>query len=405
MKSERKMADDLFKAACKDHNNPTITTTTTTTNNVAYDDSKCKREDSSAADDAISPAPAVPANLPKEDPTPSDEEDKLLGQEVYNTEQLKTEQQQRQDKTEEEEVHKKKRIYKSFEQRMDELRAYKEKHGHINVKRSENKSLNKFCNNTRYARNNPEKSSHNINDNHIASLDALGFDWSVTERAAKKSFEQRMDDLRSYKERHGHVNVKHSDNKSLNRFCKDIRYVRKHPERSDMIINDERIASLDALGFDWSILDQAARKSFEQRIEDLRAYKEKHGHVNLRQRSGDKSLYEFCKKMRYTRNNPDKADRTLTDDRIVSLDALGFNWSVTVNKGKVTKTLAQRMDDLRAFKEKHGHVNVKGSEDTSLSSFCKEIRYARNNPGKSTLVLTDDRIASLDALGFEWSMS
>ena len=37
---------------------------------------------------------------------------------------------------------KKKRVTKSFEQRIDELRAYKEKHRHVNVKLSDDKSLN-----------------------------------------------------------------------------------------------------------------------------------------------------------------------------------------------------------------------------------------------------------------------
>ena len=74
----------------------------------------------------------------------------------------------------------------------------------------------------------------------------------TTKIAAKKSpFEKRMDDLREYKEKHGHINVKKSDDKSLYKFCINIRYVRSHPEKSDRAFTDDRIASLDALGFDW----------------------------------------------------------------------------------------------------------------------------------------------------------
>ena len=39
-----------------------------------------------------------------------------------------------------------------------------------------------------------------------------------------------------------------------------------------MLINDERIASLDALGFDWKVKVRV-EKSFAQRIEDMQAYK------------------------------------------------------------------------------------------------------------------------------------
>ena len=50
---------------------------------------------------------------------------------------------------------------------------------------------------------------------------------------------------------------------------------------------------------------------------------------------------------------------TLSNDKIASLDALGFEWIAKAN----TLKFEQRMDDLRAYKEKHGHVKVKGSED------------------------------------------
>ena len=67
-------------------------------------------------------------------------------------------------------------------------------------------------------------------------------------------------------------------------------------------------------------------------------------------------------------------------------------------------TFEQRIADLRAYKEEHGHVNVSQSEHRSLYNFCNNVRQARNNPEKSTVALTDDRIASLDALGFDWAV-
>ena len=42
------------------------------------------------------------------------------------------------------------------------------------------------------------------------------------------------------------------------------------------------------------------RKLFDQRVADLQAYKEKHGHANVK-KSDDKSLYDFCKHMRRAR--------------------------------------------------------------------------------------------------------
>jgi hypothetical protein len=290
-----------------------------------------------------------------------------------------------------------------FEQRLADLQAYKEKHGHINVKRSEDKSLYEFCYNIRYARNNPEKYDRIINEERIASLDALGFDWTVTERGTK-SFEKRIADLRNYKDKHGHVNVKKSENKSLYQFCCNIRHARNYPEKSNTVINDDRIASLDALGFDWSVSERQAGKSFEQRIADLRAYKDGHGHIRVK-KSEDRSLYTFCRDMRQARNNPGKCTVALTNDRIASLDALGFEWNPDGKRNSTEElAFAQRIDDLRAYKEKNGHIKVKKSDDKSLYDFCVNIRHARNNPGKSTMIINDERIVSLDALGFDWSI-
>ena len=46
----------------------------------------------------------------------------------------------------------------------------------------------------------------------------MGFEWTVREYAAKKTFAQRVLDLQAYKEKHGHVNVKKSDDKSFMGF-------------------------------------------------------------------------------------------------------------------------------------------------------------------------------------------
>lgn len=68
---------------------------------------------------------------------------------------------------------------------------------------------------------------------------------------------------------------------------------------------------------------------------------------------------------------------------------------------KQQKSFVQQWDDLNTYKEKHGHVNVKASEDKSLFDFCSRMRYARNN--QDSAALTNMQIASLDILGFVWS--
>ena len=46
-----------------------------------------------------------------------------------------------------------------------------------------------------------------------------------------------------------------------------------------MIITEDRINALDELGFEW----EANNKLFDIRVEELKAFKEKHGHVRVLQ--------------------------------------------------------------------------------------------------------------------------
>jgi hypothetical protein len=65
------------------------------------------------------------------------------------------------------------------------------------------------------------------------------------------------------------------------------------------------------------------------------------------------------------------------------------------------KPFIEQWDDLKAYQNKHGHVNVKASEDKSLFDFCSRMRHARNN--QDSAALTNMQIVSLDILGFVWS--
>ncbi|KAL7525523.1 hypothetical protein ACHAXR_001045, partial [Thalassiosira sp. AJA248-18] len=128
-------------------------------------------------------------------------------------------------------------------------------------------------------------------------------------------------------------------------------------------------------------------KTFEERIEDLRSYKEKHGHLNVTTKE-DSNLNRFCRDVRKKKaTNVSK----LTDDQIASLDAIGFNWLPM----RVQRTFEERVEDLRSYKEKHGHFNVTRKEDSGLYQFCSRMRKRHNN-------LDASKIASLDALGFDW---
>jgi len=142
------------------------------------------------------------------------------------------------------------------------------------------------------------------------------------------------------------------------------------------------------------------KKSFEKRIEELQTFKAKHGHVRVT-RKHDKSLYGFCSNTRCARHGTRTGD-VITEDRIKALDELGFTWEDKrrpVWRDK-NKSFEGRIEELKAFKEKHGHVRVTGKEDQNIASFCGNIISAHRNPGTG-MTITEDRIKALDELGFD----
>jgi hypothetical protein len=97
--------------------------------------------------------------------------------------------------------------------------------------------------------------------NRIAALETIGFDWKSilqqNDRNRQVRFIDRLEDLKAYKEKNGHLRVREKDNKSLNSLCKNIRNARRNPESSKRKVTADQIAALDAIGFDWkSVLQQ-----------------------------------------------------------------------------------------------------------------------------------------------------
>ena len=92
---------------------------------------------------------------------------------------------------------------KSFEKRIEELVAFKAKHGHVRVTVKHDKSLGVFCKNMRSARRRTGGGGTVITEDRFKALDELGFEWEVK----NNSFYERIEELRAFKEKHGHVRV------------------------------------------------------------------------------------------------------------------------------------------------------------------------------------------------------
>ena len=100
---------------------------------------------------------------------------------------------------------------------------------------------------------------------------------------------------------------------------------------------------------------QAPIRSFDDRFNDLMAFRAKYGHCDVSQRGENASLGKLCKNMREKyknmRNNQ-KPRIKLSDGQLQHLNDAGFKWSL------VGSAFNKRFNDLMSFKAKYGHCDV-----------------------------------------------
>jgi hypothetical protein len=98
----------------------------------------------------------------------------------------------------------------------------------------------------------------------------------------------------------------------------------------------------------------APSQSFDDRFNDLMAFKAKYDHCNIPLTGDNASLGKWCSERRSSYKkiqNNQKPHMKLSDEQIQCLKDAGFKWSLQ-------GTFDERFNDLMAFKATHGHCDV-----------------------------------------------
>ena len=96
-----------------------------------------------------------------------------------------------------------------------------------------------------------------------------------------------------------------------------------------------------------------------------------------------------------------KQQETLQSDTVGAVGSVAADDSKGTGK-KHRYTFKQRLQHLKAYKEKHGHVNVTFDEDKGLYQFIASSKHTLQHPEKKTK-MSAEKIAGLSALGFSWA--
>jgi len=198
---------------------------------------------------------------------------------------------------------------KAWNERLEELKQYKQVNGNCKVKRNYvNQQLANWVHNQRNKYKNGTLSNEQTDH-----LNGIGFEWEVKKQDNEQYWDERFEELKQYEEQNGHCNVprEYKHNKQLGKWVARQRTygVRKNTE--------EQISRLNSIGFKWVLT-----VSWDERVEELKQYKQDNGDCNVPQHyEANPHLGKWVSNKRTAYKNG-----TLSKEHICLLEDIGFNW-------------------------------------------------------------------------------
>jgi superfamily II DNA or RNA helicase len=150
----------------------------------------------------------------------------------------------------------------------------------------------------------------------------------------------------------------------------------------------ERLSRLESIGFNWDH-DAAI---WEIKFEALVQYKATHGDCRVSKRSSDDvelGWWVVVQRRRFQ-------DGTLSADQINRLEKIGFEWD------PLNSDWESLFKDLESYKSEHGDCRVSSGYHAN-KPLAAWVNNQRQNYRKG--ILTAERIAKLEKLGFEWEVT
>ena len=238
--------------------------------------------------------------------------------------------------------------------------------------------------------------------------------------ADKSSWEYYYFRLGVFRQKHGHCRISAGSNgrkkDPLSRWV-----LHQRSKQGLAALTEDRRAALDALGFIWDPKEDEFNRQWEERFDQLVAYKEKHGTtvIPVKEETGlgrwastqrDAHTLYVKKKSGQLQNDiqsgkvkPPKKCRIMSEEHYQKLKSIGFVFSIYKPGGGWDS----KYEELKEYRARYGDCKVPQhwKENKGLGKFVARQRYLyclweqgkfKNNP------LTQERIDKLNALEFYW---
>ncbi|KAL3773517.1 hypothetical protein ACHAWO_000513 [Cyclotella atomus] len=312
---------------------------------------------------------------------------------------------------------------------IEELRRFKEQHGHIDVPRVEEyKKLYKFLDNQGQSyRRLIEGKRSTLTVRRIKDLDELGIKWKVEpaqvamgmsqphdetepflKLATKQSetWDSRFEQLKKWHAQSGNFRVPYKINLGKKR-SRDGNAVDPDEETIKLggwvkrqrslyasgSLPAERTEKLNSIGFEFTPSRQSKDERIELQLGLLDALR-KNSALNASQVADLNYLYDYWKHRAETGSNR---------------PAFGNPGTALASNNKHANKWAVQYEKLKEFKLKHGHMRIpRNGEDKEVKALSKWVDrqrdlYSKRQRGEKD-ALDDERISRLESIGFVWAL-
>jgi hypothetical protein len=296
------------------------------------------------------------------------------------------------------------------------LKDYKQEHGHTNVPRRDkhHTSLGEWCYKLRQMRRGVKGVKNCLSEGKIGLLDDIGFVWGKVELM---TFEKRLEQCLQFRRQHGHLQIPKPMQK------------RRKEEEAYVSTTSEHVVTTSRASSETEEEDNADNNVIEE-VENVTASGEQGGGRNGEEDTTkatnsdchydkeEQSFNRWAKLMRYEYHRLYKdGDRTkyksrhLDHRKIQKMKRIGFSFEKLPSElnpeAGTRKSWMERYNDLKKYKEEHGHTRVRrlDEEHRSLGEWCHKMRQMKRGVKGVYNYLNGEKLRLLDDIGFVWEPS
>ena len=159
-------------------------------------------------------------------------------------------------------------------------------------------------------------------------------------------------------------------------------------------LSEEQILRLNLIGMDWNPRENAWKTGFDE----LKAYYEKHGNVDVKARYVSESGYPLGKWVSNLRRKINSGD--LEEEQLAMLEEIGMV------RDKAKQTWDCYISAAQEYYREHGNLKVpvkyRSKEGVPLGRWISNLRNGFSGDKKRCETLSEEQIRQLNLLGMEW---